>query len=154
MKEMVLNRDEFLEVVRRTPLVSIDLIVWNPKGQVLLGWRKNEPAKDCWFVPGGRVCKEERMADAFQRVCLAEMGVSWNITEARFRGVFEHLYTTNFAKEAGVGTHYIVLGYELTLATVPEILPVAQHDQYRRFDVEDVLSLSEIHEYTKAYFLP
>lgn len=149
---MILNHDDFFEVVRRTPLVSIDLIVWNSQRQVLLGWRKNEPAKGCWFVPGGRVCKEERLADAFCRICRAEMGLFLEITGARFRGVFEHLYMTNFSGKPGVGTHYIVLGYELTLSTVPEILPAVQHDEYRWFDVDDILSLPEVHEYTKAYF--
>jgi len=54
---MRLGREEFLEVVERAPLVSIDLIVRRGDGLVLLGRRTNEPAKDFWFVPGGRIYK-------------------------------------------------------------------------------------------------
>ena len=36
---------EFLEVVIRAPLVSIDLIVRDAAGRVLLGLRRNAPAR-------------------------------------------------------------------------------------------------------------
>jgi colanic acid biosynthesis protein WcaH len=35
--------------------VSIDLIVRDADGRVLLGLRNNRPARDWWFVPGGIV---------------------------------------------------------------------------------------------------
>ena len=65
-KAIKLNHDDFVEVVKKTPLVSIDLIVENDRNEVLLGFRKNEPAKNYWFVPGGRILKNERIAEAFE----------------------------------------------------------------------------------------
>jgi len=47
-----LGRDEFAEVVKRAPLASIDLVVKNSRREMLVGLRKNEPAKGFWFVPG------------------------------------------------------------------------------------------------------
>ncbi|MBJ6922853.1 GDP-mannose mannosyl hydrolase, partial [Vibrio cholerae] len=41
----------FKTVVASTPLVSMDLIVRNRYGQVLLGLRTNRPAQGFWFVP-------------------------------------------------------------------------------------------------------
>jgi colanic acid biosynthesis protein WcaH len=61
-KTRKLSRSSFIDVVKRTPLVSIDIIVENRRNQVLLGLRKNEPAKGFWFVPGGRILKNERIA--------------------------------------------------------------------------------------------
>ena len=56
-----LNKQAFTEVIDRTPLVSIDLVVENEKGEILFGLRKNRPAKDYWFVPGGRILKNETL---------------------------------------------------------------------------------------------
>jgi colanic acid biosynthesis protein WcaH len=57
MRPQFLNKDEFAQVVRNTPLVSIDLIIRDPDQYVLVGFRTNEPAKGKWFVPGGVVRK-------------------------------------------------------------------------------------------------
>ncbi len=49
---MFLSREDFATVVRSTPLVSIDLLVENRRGEYLLGRRNNRPAQGFWFVPG------------------------------------------------------------------------------------------------------
>ena len=36
-----------VEVVRRAPMVSIDLVIEDGRGRVLVGMRVNEPAKGC-----------------------------------------------------------------------------------------------------------
>lgn len=151
---MRLGREEFLQVVERAPLVSIDLIVRGADGRVLLGKRSNEPAQGCWFVPGGRIQKNERLEAAFRRICLDELGRAFALKDAHFLGVFEHLYSTNFAEKAGIGTHYIVLAYELTPGELPQPLPVDQHGEYRWFDVETLVSTESVHAHTKAYFHP
>lgn len=37
-----LNKQEFTEVIDRTPLVSIDLVVENERGEILFGLRTNQ----------------------------------------------------------------------------------------------------------------
>ncbi|HGU2589280.1 TPA: NUDIX domain-containing protein, partial [Escherichia coli] len=54
---MFLHSQDFATIVRSTPLISIDLIVENEFGEILLGKRINRPAQGYWFVPGGRVLK-------------------------------------------------------------------------------------------------
>jgi len=76
MRPRFLNKDEFAQVVRNTPLVSIDLIIRDPDEHVLVGLRTNEPAKGKWFVPGGVVRKYERLADAFARIFKAELDLT------------------------------------------------------------------------------
>ena len=56
---MFLRQEDFATVVRSTPLVSLDFIVENSRGEFLLGKRTNRPAQGYWFVPGGRVQKDE-----------------------------------------------------------------------------------------------
>jgi colanic acid biosynthesis protein WcaH len=48
-----LSPDEFAQLVRIAPLVSIDVIVRDGQGSVLLGRRNFEPAKGSYFVPVG-----------------------------------------------------------------------------------------------------
>ena len=149
---MRLGREEFLEVVERTPLVSIDLIVRRGDGRVLLGKRTNEPAKGFWFVPGGRIHKNEPIEAAFRRICEAELGKPFAISDAKFLGVFEHLYPTNFAEKPRIGTHYVVLAYELHTDELPEDLPCDQHGEFDWFDVQRVIKTDAVHANTRAYF--
>ena len=147
-----LDPQDFDTVVRLTPLVAIDLIVRSAEGRVLLGRRLNEPAKGCFFVPGGRITKNETLAAAFRRICLAELGVAEEIGQARFIGVYEHFYRTNNREQSGFGTHYVTLGYELTAPIPDSRLPQDQHGEYAWMTEAELLGCPEVHENTKAYF--
>jgi colanic acid biosynthesis protein WcaH len=147
-----ISRDDFLRVVRNAPLVAVDLIVENARGEVLLGLRENEPARGTWFVPGGVVRKDERLADAIARVAVAELGVAVDPGAAWFMGVFEHLYDTNFAGAEGFGTHYVVLAYRLRLPEGADIRPDAQHGALRWWPVAAAAADPAVHPNTRAYF--
>lgn len=56
-----LDATTFETVVASTPLISIDLLVKNKKGEYLLGLRNNRPAQGYWFVPGGRIQKTKHL---------------------------------------------------------------------------------------------
>src|SRR5579859_2427976 len=86
---------DFANVIRLTPLVAIDLIVHAPGGGVLLGRRINQPAKGMLFVPGSRISKNETLVAAFKRITREELGLELPLEQARFAGVYEHLYPTN-----------------------------------------------------------
>lgn len=146
-----LPRDDFLRVVRDAPLVSLDLLVRNPRGEILLGWRRNRPAADCWFVPGGVVHKGERLAQAFNRIAQAELGAVHEIGDARFLGVFEHLYDDNFAGAPDISTHYVVLAWELWLDADCALLPREQHVKYRWCSAGELAVDLTIHPNSRAY---
>ena len=143
---------EFAEVIRLTPLVAIDLIVKSKEGQVLVGRRTNEPAKGFLFVPGSRISKNETMAAAFRRITREELGHVVPLDQARFRGVYEHLYATNRFGRPGFGTHYIVLAYELSLELDSATLPSDQHAEYLWLQPEELIRSPDVHPNTKAYF--
>jgi colanic acid biosynthesis protein WcaH len=148
-----LDKQQFLEVVKLTPLVSIDLVVKNSMGEVLLGLRMNEPARDTWFVPGGRICKDERIEQAFNRISRSELGIPLNIGDAHPMGVFEHLYDRNFAQEPEITTHYIVLAYAIKLDLPLEMMPKDQHQLCRWWKVDELRAAADVHQNTKAYFI-
>lgn len=147
-----LDKAQFQQIVAVTPLISLDLIVRNSQGQVLLGRRLNRPAQGYWFVPGGRVRKDERLNDAFLRLTQEELGLAVSRDSARLLGPYEHFYADNFSGE-DFTTHYVVLGYELAWQGLQDALPVSQHDQYRWFNVNELLQDSSVHQHTKDYFL-
>ena len=119
---------------------------------MLLGQRTNRPAQGFWFVPGGRILKNEAMAAAFLRLSKAELGFASELGDAEFLGVYEHFYTDNFSG-TDFSTHYVVLGYRLVHDLDLNSLPDAQHHSYRWFDVAELLASVQVHDNTKAYFL-
>ena len=63
-----LAAEDFAKIVRLTPLVSIDIAVRAPDRRVLVGRRKFEPARNTFFLVGGRITKNESQAAAFRRL--------------------------------------------------------------------------------------
>ncbi|MFA5939089.1 MAG: GDP-mannose mannosyl hydrolase [Sinimarinibacterium sp.] len=146
-----LPAQDWLDVIARAPLVSIDLIVRDAQQRVLVGLRRNEPAAGTWFVPGGVIRKNETLDAAFARITHAELGLSLPRRDARFVGVFEHLYPTNFLRAPGIGTHYVVLAHELS-TTALDRLPQEQHGDYRWMSAYELREHPQVHPYTRAYF--
>jgi colanic acid biosynthesis protein WcaH len=147
-----LDAATFAHVVTHAPLVSLDLIVTDRAGRVLLGRRRNRPAQGSWFVPGGRVRKDERLDDAFLRLTEAELGVRVARAEAPLHGVYEHLYDDGFAGEH-VSTHYVVVAHRLPPRDLDlAALPPDQHGDYRLAAVAELVADPTVHAYTRAYF--
>ena len=147
----MLSRSDFLQVVRTAPLVSMDLLVRGPAGAVLLGLRRNRPAQDWWFVPGGIIRKNERFEAAFRRLTAAELGTEHRLSSARPLGAWEHLYDDNFAGDPGFGTHYVVLAWELRADLPITRLPGEQHRDYRWVSVAELAADASIHPNSRAY---
>jgi GDP-mannose mannosyl hydrolase len=152
MARTFLSHAELDTVIRLAPLIAIDLIIRNAGDDVLLGLRKNEPAKDRYFVPGGMILKDERLAEAFARLMKNETDHAASLDDARLIGVFEHFYETNRSGNAGYGTHYVVLGYQYRwpASVVPQ--PDDQHSELRWWPVAELLASDRVHENSKAYF--
>lgn len=160
-----LPEQDWLQVVRHAPLVSIDLLVHNLEGAVLLGWRTNRPAQHCWFVPGGVIRKGETLQQAFARVVRDELGVGLPdgfCRAACYSGLYEHHYPDNFAQAPGFGTHYVVQAHRMSLrdlmpecassAEFIQTLPKAQHTHYVWMGIPELLARADVHDNVKAYF--
>ena len=150
---MWLPDETFKSIIQHTPLISIDLIVRNEQGHVLLGKRVNAPAKGYWFVPGGRVRKNETLDDAFVRLVREELGIESGVTraDAKFLGVYEHFYDDNIFDDE-VSTHYIVLAYKLMLGDDNILnLPCEEHYMYGWRKSISILNEKNVHSNVKIY---
>lgn len=147
----LLSAQDFTHVVRHAPLISLDLVVTNSRGEALLGQRLNRPAQGYWFVPGGRVRKDERLAQAFLRLTQEELGLALPLNEAHCLGPYEHHYPDNvFGTD--FSTHYVVLAYQLTLDLDLAALPHAQHGAYRWWPLAELRAAPDVHVHTQWYF--
>ncbi len=153
----------FKTVVDSTPLVSIDFVIRNEKNEILLGLRNNCPAQGFWFVPGGRIYKNETIENAFKRLTKTELGLEVSITDSKYLGLYEHFYNDSvFDKEISgklIYTHYVVNGFEIKLSDLSVVakekfmhLPKDQHDEYIWLGEEYLLSKDNVHIHSKWYF--
>lgn len=148
---MFLPADTFRTVVASTPLVSIDLLVRNLQGELLLGERLNRPAQGSWFAPGGRILKNETLDTAFARLTQEELGQPFQRDQARLLGVYEHFYTDSVFGEAP-DTHYVVIAYALELGAQQNLQPPSvQHGRYRWWPIEEMRDEARIHGNTRDY---
>ncbi|WP_462152102.1 NUDIX domain-containing protein [Pseudoalteromonas xiamenensis] len=83
---MFLSKETFSTVIEHAPLVSIDLVILNEKGQALLGERLNRPAQHYWFVLGGRIIKNDPLSVAFERLTCVELGEVFSLSDATLLG--------------------------------------------------------------------
>ena len=155
---MFLSKSDFSKVIKNTPLISIDLCILKGR-KILLGKRKNPPAKNFFFVPGGRIFKSELKQHAFSRILKNELGFSVRKDHDKFikeLGCYEHFYEDNFLDNEDFSTHYLVLAYLIPFSSImkenEEVLN-NQHSEFIWFDIDSDNSNSyKIHKYTLAYF--
>jgi len=148
----MLDECDFKQIIRNSNLFAIDLVI-RLENKVLLGKRKNRPAKGFYFVPGGRVHKNEHLQAAFERILLNETGIDQkHIKETKCIGLYEHIYEDNFFGDASFNTHYIVYAVEVLLVEYVEPSPDSQNEELIFFEIEELLSSTEVHQFTKNYF--
>lgn len=75
------------------PILCVDVVVRNGRGEYLLVKRANPPMQGEWWVVGGRVLKGETLADAVARKVREEAGLE--VSSVRPVGYFETVADAN-----------------------------------------------------------
>ena len=147
------EREHFVELLRGLPLVSVDLVLVRGGTEILLGLRTNRPAQGSWFVPGGRILKDEPRADALKRVAARELGIG-DVAglKPQLLGVFEHFYPDCFAGDIGVSTHYVVIAHRIDVPLGFEVPGCDnQHAELRWWPIAEATANTDVHRYTRDY---
>lgn len=100
--------DLYKEIIENMPFCCVDIVI-HDAGKVLLVYRKDEPAKNQWWVPGGRIYKNEKLIDAVKRKVKEETGLDVEI-EKRI-GVYEFTSDKSLYPDVKSGTHAIAIVY-------------------------------------------
>ena len=149
---MKIDKKHVLEIIEATPLVSIDLVIRNPSNKVLLGKRNNRPAMGYWFVPGGRIFKNETINQALKRISEVELSQDLSIKAPSLLGAYDHIYEDNFLNVKGINTHYVVLAFGITLQQEIEVKSDEQHTELKWWEIDKLLEEPTVHHNTKVYF--
>lgn len=149
---MKIDKKHVLEIIEATPLVSIDLVIRNPSNKVLLGKRNNRPAMGYWFVPGGRIFKNETINQALKRISEVELGQDLSTKAPSLLGAYDHIYEDNFLNIKGINTHYVVLAFVIDLQQEIEVKSDEQHTELKWWEVDKLLQDQTVHQNTKVYF--
>lgn len=154
-----LPETRFRAALEALPLVSVDWVLSNPAGEILVGQRLNAPARGAWFTPGGRIRKGEALKNAMVRVATTELGVSDAVARAwadraEAMGAWDHMYPDS-ALDPALPTHYVNLPFWLALTDndlAALRLPVGeQHRGWAWVSVSRKVPGFEWHPYVQPY---
>ena len=70
----LIPQDLYNQILTNMPIPCVDFCLVS-QGMVLLVLRKDAPAKNEWWVPGGRILKGEKMQETAARKCKEELGI-------------------------------------------------------------------------------
>ncbi|WP_206202698.1 NUDIX domain-containing protein [Thioalkalivibrio sp. XN279] len=149
------SAEVFSSACAALPLVSIDLFITRTGEhgpELLLGRRRNRPAQGWWFTPGGRIRKNEPLAEAMARVAREEVGLGAAVLAgAELLGAWDHFYPDS-AFDAAVSSHYVNLAYLVELSTADAealALPreeASQHSDWHWWSLGQAAEDSAVHE--------
>lgn len=148
----LLPPDRFRDAVAALPLVSIDFCLTTADGLILLGLRRNAPARGYWFTPGGRIRKLETLDAARHRIFTEETGFDAALLQtAALMGAWDHLYPDS-ALDPDLPTHYINLPHRIVL---PAVLPLPdvsdQHAAWRWWPAAEAAVSDAVHPCARPY---
>jgi len=109
-----LPEEVFQMVSRLTPFLSVDLLIQDDPGQILLTWRHDDAYGPGWHIPGGIVRYKEHAADRINAVARGELGAEVTF-EAIPLATVEHINAES--KNRG---HVVSLLYRCQLLTPPD----------------------------------
>src|SRR5215510_12408575 len=89
---MTLPHEEYKKVLSAIPIVCVDCLVVNENEEYLLVKRANPPLKGEYWVPGGRLYKNERILDAVHRKMREEIGIGVDVVT--ILGILEFFRTS------------------------------------------------------------
>src|SRR3989344_132853 len=98
--------EEYKKILENMPFCCVDIVICQ-NNKVLLIKRKNDPEKNSWWVPGGRIYKNEKLEQAAIRKVKEETGL--DIKTIKKIGVYEYFSDKSFFSDLKTGTHNIVV---------------------------------------------
>ena len=147
---MFLKKKLFLDIIDKTPLCSIDILI-NIKNKYVFGLRKNKPASGYYFVPGGRILKNEIYQLTIKRILKNELGLSIINPKFKIIGIYNHIYRDNVFNAKNINTHYFVCAIEIKLKNEIKLTKDSQHKKFILLTKVEALKHNKVHKLTKNY---
>lgn len=132
----------YREIHRSLPVVCVDIIITDGK-RFLLAKRSNEPEKNKWWMPGGRILKNELLKEAAARFLKKETGLRGKQYE--LLGFHEFFASPGYFP--GINAHTIAFVFRVKAAGGSRIRLDGQHSEARWFSRVD----KSWHPYVKRF---
>ncbi len=147
----ILDKNLWKIIVENMPIPAKDLLFYSKNKGLLMGKRMNKPAKNYYFVPGGRVFKNESRNDAIKRISIQEVDLSIDPEECFSIGVYDHYYDDSIWENTKITTHYIIEAILIPIKDNQKIFNVdSQHSEFIWINQTNVDNLN-VHKYSKKY---
>ncbi|KAB2948045.1 MAG: NUDIX domain-containing protein [Candidatus Methanoperedens sp.] len=104
MLQTKINSTEYKKILENMPICCVDVVICHCN-KILLVYRNNEPAKNEWWFPGGRVYKNERLEEAAVRKTSEEVGIKVQII--KMIGIYETMFDKGPFDDLKSGVHTI-----------------------------------------------
>ncbi len=101
----------YSEIVKKIPILCIDIIIIF-ENKYLLVKRKENPLKNNWWVPGGRILLGETSLEAAKRKLDEELNLK-NFEDLKMYGIYEDIFKESSFGKHLYHTHSIVFTIEL-----------------------------------------
>jgi len=140
-----LSEEDYGRALDHLVQANVDVIVHSRDGGILLGYRKDVPLRDKFWVFGGRMKRGETVDDAGIRALRRELG----LTADRGRLTLDHVYNVMWATRTappgrhGFQTLLILMKYQCTDDEVRTITAADETHQWLRWHTPD--ELRELH---------
>lgn len=132
-----IDEETFKKILSNVPIVTVDVLFFNEDyTQIVLFKRNNEPLKNQFFTPGGRLLKNEDFLDSAVRQMQKELGIFIKKEKLIFGSVLNEIWEKSSFATISYHTVNICFGYSLDGKSKVFQLD-GQHDKSKWFDIND-----------------
>jgi len=142
----LINQELYNQILINMPIICVDGVLLNDEGQILFLKRENEPAKNEWWFPGGRIQKNELLKDAIVRKFKEETDISVEILD--YIGTTETIFDTG---PYGIPVHTVNFTFLLKSENSNVQIDNLHSDYVWERNFDNLNLNSEIHQLLKSY---
>tara|TARA_Y100000592_G_C5317264_1_gene243072 strand:+ start:55 stop:522 length:468 start_codon:yes stop_codon:yes gene_type:complete len=132
----LIEEELYKNIFTNIPIPCVDIVIQDNKGHFLLLKRNNEPLKSDFWLPGGRILKNEESKDAAVRKCKQELGIDRDPSEFNLMGFSEFCFEKN---NFDVDTTYHTISLVYVCVRVVEESEITLDSQSSEFKFSPVL---------------
>ncbi len=92
---MFIDDETYANILHNVVIPTVDLIIINKQGNVLLGLRNNDPLKGVYYIPWGRIHKWETMVQAAKRKAKEELGLDINADKLQSVWTYDDIFSNS-----------------------------------------------------------
>jgi len=133
-------QEQYDYIISNMPIVCVDLCI-KYQDKILLVKRTDEPSKNQWWLPGGRLYKGENLKECAYRKAIEETGLKCSV------GPIIHTASTMFnSGPNGINVHSVNIVFLLTILNNDTDVKLDSHSS----EFQWVNVMPYVHEYVRT----